>query len=243
MDIIWGITIVSGLTTLLGGLAVLWFGHPTPKSLAFALGLAGGIMGLVVLVQLVPAALEYGSPKVLAAGMTVGMILMYLFQKGLHGLGRQKGVNSPIYWKIGWLMALAIAFHNIPEGMAIGTGMEVDDQLGIFVALAIALHNIPEGIGVTVPFLMVRARPMWIFIILLLVGLFIPLGAFLGQLFFTGTEAGIFSGLALASGVMAYLVVGEMIPTAYRLNPIMTELGVAMGIIIMYIIQQIPGHA
>ncbi|MFW5852935.1 MAG: ZIP family metal transporter, partial [Nanoarchaeota archaeon] len=43
-----------------------------------------------------------------------------------------------------------IFFHNFPEGMAIAAMQ--DPRVGITVALAIAIHNIPEGICTSAPY-------------------------------------------------------------------------------------------
>lgn len=55
------ISLFSGLATGLGGLIVLWFGNPSEKLLGFYLGISAGMMGMVVLVDLLPASFQYGS--------------------------------------------------------------------------------------------------------------------------------------------------------------------------------------
>ncbi len=53
---------------------------------------------------------------------------------------------------VGLLMAIGIAIHNLPEGIAVGAGyLHNPPQFGIFVAIAIMLHNIPEGIATALP--------------------------------------------------------------------------------------------
>lgn len=51
----------------------------------------------------------------------------------------------------GVLIALAIAAHNLPEGLATFLSAVSDPRAGLAVAVAIALHNIPEGIAVAAP--------------------------------------------------------------------------------------------
>lgn len=48
----------------------------------------------------------------------------------------------------GLLAALAIAIHNMPEGLAAFIGTVADPKAGAAIAFAIAMHNIPEGIVV-----------------------------------------------------------------------------------------------
>ena len=52
---------------------------------------------------------------------------------------------------MGVMTALAIALHNLPEGLATFVAAMDDPVVGAALAIAIALHNIPEGICVSVP--------------------------------------------------------------------------------------------
>jgi ZIP family zinc transporter len=49
-----------------------------------------------------------------------------------------------------FILASAIALHNLPEGLALGSGAELDMRLGIIFAVLIALHNIPIGFAIGV---------------------------------------------------------------------------------------------
>ncbi len=49
--------------------------------------------------------------------------------------------------RAGVLLAVGIAIHNFPEGMASFAGAIQDRHLGIAIAFAIALHNIPPRIS------------------------------------------------------------------------------------------------
>jgi ZIP family zinc transporter len=47
-----------------------------------------------------------------------------------------------------------ITIHNFPEGMiTFASAATGDILLGIIIAIAVAIHNIPEGIAVSVPIL------------------------------------------------------------------------------------------
>ena len=47
--------------------------------------------------------------------------------------------------------ALAIGFHNFPEGLATFVATLSDPTVGIALAVAIAIHNVPEGLCVAIP--------------------------------------------------------------------------------------------
>ena len=47
--------------------------------------------------------------------------------------------------KTGIIVSIGLAIHNIPEGLAIGSGFEASTKLGLSLALAICFHDVPEG--------------------------------------------------------------------------------------------------
>ncbi len=60
---------------------------------------------------------------------------------------------------MGYLIAIGIALHDLPEGIAIAVGYAAQENLGLIIALAIGLHNIPEGMATAAPLLMGGLTP------------------------------------------------------------------------------------
>ena len=48
--------------------------------------------------------------------------------------------------KTGIIVSIGLAIHNLPEGLAIGSGYGASVRLGLSLAVAICFHDIPEGI-------------------------------------------------------------------------------------------------
>jgi ZIP family zinc transporter len=125
--------------------------------------------------------------------------------------------------RMGLFTALAIAIHNLPEGLATFLAALEDPSLGIAIAIAIALHNIPEGISVSVPIFYATGDRKKAFVYSLLSGMAEPVGAtigYLGLLFVFGGESGVippqimgilFSGVA---GIMVFISLDELLPTS-----------------------------
>jgi hypothetical protein len=96
-----------------------------------------------------------------------------------------------------------------------------DPHLGLAIAVAIALHNVPEGISVSVPIFYATGNRHKAFLYSFLSGLAEPVGAFIAylalRLFMGGTNGGfppqvmgiLFSGVA---GIMVYISVDELLP-------------------------------
>ncbi|MCK4830139.1 ZIP family metal transporter, partial [bacterium] len=49
-------------------------------------------------------------------------------------------------------LIFGIFLHNFPEGMAIAIGAVTETKVSLIIALAIAIHNIPEGICTSAPY-------------------------------------------------------------------------------------------
>lgn len=127
--------------------------------------------------------------------------------------------------RMGLFTALAIAIHNLPEGLATFLAAMHDPGLGIAIAVAVALHNIPEGISVSVPIYYATGKRGKAFAYSLLSGLAEPVGALIGYLlilYFVGVNGDgrvippevmgmAFGGIA---GVMVYISLDELLPTS-----------------------------
>jgi len=152
---------LAGISTVLGGVIIWFFGLPGVRILSGLLWFAGGIMIAISLFDLLPEALEMGAMILVVAGFLLGAGMMFLLDKIIphahmsapHKL-EVENVNNldDVYYsnkilRTGYLIFLGIAIHNLPEGLAIGAGLEASPELGLYIAVAIGLHNIPEGIS------------------------------------------------------------------------------------------------
>ena len=68
---------IAGASTLIGSGIVMAGGRPTQGSLALFLGAAAGIMTGVVLFDLLPSSLVYGSVASTLAGCAGGLIVLF----------------------------------------------------------------------------------------------------------------------------------------------------------------------
>ena len=123
--------------------------------------------------------------------------------------------------KMGLMTALAIGIHNFPEGLATFVAAIGDTKLGIAVAVAIALHNIPEGICVALPVYYSSKSRMKGFLWAFLSGMTEPVGALFGWLVIASTESSLAYGVlfGLVAGMMVYISLRELLPTAHRYDP------------------------
>ena len=107
---------------------------------------------------------------------------------------------------------LAIAIHNLPEGIAAGVGFGTGDVgSGILIAAGIALQNIPEGMVIITPMLSAGITPKRTFLIAAATGAVEVIGTLIGFLAVSLSQAILPFALAFAGGTMLYVISDEMI--------------------------------
>ncbi len=142
----------------------------------------------------------------------------------------------------GLLLAIGITIHNLPEGIAVGAGYLHNPQFGLFIAVAILLHNIPEGIATALPLCKAGICKRDALKVAFLSGLAEPVGALVASLFLVRFTALLPGALAFAGGVMVFITLDELIPTARKYgNENYTALGIIAGSMFVFILTGIFG--
>lgn len=170
-------------------------------------------MGIITLIDfLIP---EYENPHE-ASGLSLGA------KTPAVGMLEQRG-NEAQMKRLGLMSALAIAIHNFPEGIATFIGALNDPQMGVGITFAIAIHNIPEGIAVAIPIYYATKSKGKALLYATLSGFSEVIGALLcltvTSIFGVGlTGDGMAFPLILAAvaGIMIYISLDELLPTAEK---------------------------
>jgi len=233
-------SLIAGLATTLGSVVVLVGGRPQPKTLAFLLGGAAGIMLAVVVYDLIPSAFACGNGAQVGIGIGLGLVLLFgldnCFSRHFTA-SRQHSRHK--YLKMGYLIACGIALHDLPEGIAIAAGYSAAAKIGLVIVLAIGLHNIPEGMATAAPLVMAGLPARLVILINIVVSFFTPLGTLLGFGLLRVSGGLISVLLALAAGAMTYICLGELIPEMRRLQPGTGIAGLLLGLLLMRAVSQI----
>jgi ZIP family zinc transporter len=109
-------------------------------------------------------------------------------------------------------------------------------KLGVIIALAIAIHNIPEGIAVSMPIFYATGSKKKAFVYSFLSGIAEPVGAIIGFLILMPflSEGVLASLLAFVAGIMVYISIDELLPMAHQYGHSHTVVfGVVLGMFIM----------
>ncbi len=238
---------VAGVSTAVGAIVVAFLGQPGGKTLSGLLGFAGGIMLAISAFDLMPEALEIGTMTSTVIGFLFGALMMFLLDKIIphaHISGEKSMVeentssfrqNKDIL-RTGYLVFFGIALHNLPEGLAIGAGLESSPELGLYIAIAIGLHNIPEGMAVAGPLRSGGISWNKVFLFTLFAGLMTPVGAGIGLIIFNISPAFVAGGLAFAAGAMVYIVSDELMPQSHGLHSHIANAGLILGLLLGFIL-------
>lgn len=188
--------------------------------LSFAAGimLAAAVNGLIM-----PAFELVNGAKLLipVVGIFVGALFLNMMDyvtPHLHKLtgteGEDHANNKNLSRAI--LFVLAVAIHNLPEGMAAGVSFGNDDVgAAVTVAVGIALQNVPEGIVTVSPLVMSGVSRGRAFVLAAATGLIEVVGTLLGFYVAGLSQAILPFALAFAGGTMLYIISDEMIPETH----------------------------
>lgn len=238
------LTFLAGISTGLGSLVALIPRASGNKFIAGALGLSAGVMLYVSFLDLIPMALE--SIAETEPGRTGNIWVTLAFFGGIalialidffipdaenphelpqinalaemerdHAAHPRKRQHMK---RMGIMLALTIGIHNFPEGMATFIAALDSPDVAIPIVIAIAIHNIPEGISVSIPVYEATGshkKAIWFSV---LSGLAEPAGAIIGFLFLLPLWTPMVNSLLLAAvaGVMVYISIDELLPSAER---------------------------
>jgi ZIP family zinc transporter len=212
-----------GGATVFGALIGFAFKKISHKFSDIVLSFAAGVMLAAAVLGLILPSLEYGGKFGLiwtVGGIFVGAMCLSLIDKLVPHLHKLVGNDGETHKNEGLnkilLFVLAIAIHNLPEGIAAGVGFgSGDTSQALMIAGGIALQNIPEGMVIIGPMLANGVSAKKTFVIAMMTGLVEVVGAFLGYFAVTIASFILPFALAFAGGTMLYVISDEMIPETH----------------------------
>ena len=210
--------LLAGVGGTFAGSFIVLLVHEIKKSLlAFVLGISAGIMTVVVFLDLLPEALEIGSIGSALLGMLMGVMLIAIIDQLLphyHLLEKAEGN----YLKSGILLAVGIALHNFPEGLAIGVGLSAESTLGFGLAVLMGIHNFPEGMAMATTLSLAGLGNTAIMLITFFSGIPMGIGALVGACLGRISSFILSLALGFAAGAMLYITFDDLIPNAHSKN-------------------------
>lgn len=226
------ISFFAGIATVAGGLLGLALPVHKRGCLGLVVGFGVGVMVGLSLFSLMPQAYYLtGSAFTVALGFSLGLGFMWLcsnFIKRIQppALG-EEGVSLR---QIGILMAMGIALHNFPEGIALGAGFQSQTYLGFVVAFGLFFHNFPEGMSISAPLKKSGLQRGKIITLTALAGAVTPIGAWVGWSVTAGSLTALSLGMGFAAGAMIYISFSQVLKVRDKL----LDLGIFLGILLTF---------
>jgi len=210
------LALLTALATGLGALPFVFVGDPTRKWLGASNAIAAGLM-LAASFGLIYEGVSYGLVRtVLGAGVGLAFIVLtrnLLNGKEHHVASTEaQGVDT----RKALLMVGVMTAHSFTEGVGVGVSFGGGQDLGLFITLAIAVHNVPEGLAISLVLVPrgigVAKAAFWS----IFSSLPQPLMAVAGVLFVAFFQPMVPLGLGFAAGAMIWMVFSEIMPEAFE---------------------------
>ncbi len=225
MEIVFLTALGVGGASIIGALFGFAFKKISHRFSDIVLSFAAGVMLAAAVIGLILPSLEYGGRFPLAVtiiGVFCGALCVNLFDKIVPHLHSLTGVDIEAHPEQQQqldkvlLFVIAIAIHNLPEGIAAGVGFGTGNTVeALTIAGGIALQNIPEGMVIIAPMLASGMSTKRTLLIAVATGVIEIFGTLLGYFAVAVSGAILPFALAFAGGTMLYVISDEMIPETH----------------------------
>lgn len=216
------------------------------KVVDFSLGLAFGVITMLILTHMLPEVIEHLGIKYIYLFLLFGFIGYYILKildqfipdHDDDGKGMDKHELKENLIHIGLVTSVALILHNIIEGMAIYSSVLSDKSLGLAMTIGIGFHNIPLGMVIAGAFYQSNENMSKTILSILLVATSTFVGGLI--MFFlniTAISPLIFGVLlSVTLGMLIYISIDELFPRIKSTkNKKVTYTGITIGIIIQLI--------
>ena len=212
-----------GGATIIGAIIGFLFKNISHNFSDIVLSFAAGVMLAASIFGLIIPSLEYGGNwglLITVLGIFAGALCLNFVDKLVPHMHKFIGVDNEQHKNTNLnkvlLFVMAIAIHNLPEGIAAGVGFGSGNTAqALIIAGGIALQNIPEGMVIIAPMLSAGVSKKRTFVCALATGLVEVVGTLIGYFAVSVASVILPFALAFAGGTMLYVISDEMIPETH----------------------------
>ena len=204
---------ITATMTGVGALPFFFVKHLSRRAIGFSNAAAAGLM-LAASHSLIAEGTSINILLTIA-GMLTGLGAIVLANKFLSQAGDIKVADLQGASAAKALLILGImTAHSFAEGVGVGVSFAGSEGLGAFITTAIAFHNIPEGLAIAMV-LIPKGSPVWkVALWAIFTSLPQPLMAAPAYLFVEAFRPFLPAGLGFAAGAMIWMVFSELFPDA-----------------------------
>jgi len=205
--------LVTAVATGLGALPFALIRTISPRAVALANAVAGGLM-LGASFGIVAEGTGYGAWQTLAGGL-LGVVFILVTQQRLGDPNVAIAGAATADGRRMALIVIVMTVHSFAEGVAVGVAFGGGPTLALAITVAIAVHNVPEGLAISA---VLRPRGMTVLACAawsIFSSLPQPVMAVPAFLFVETFRSALPYGLGFAAGAMVFMVLEELLPEAY----------------------------
>lgn len=206
--------LITAIATGLGALPFLFIRTISGGTVAIANAIAAGLMLGASFGLVSEGALQDGTATFMGAVLGVLFILVTQRLLGAHEFDfvGATGVSA----RRMLLVVTVMTVHSFAEGAAVGVSFGGDESLAMAITIAIAVHNIPEGLAISAVMRPRGAGLLACVGWSIFSSLPQPITAVPAFLFVERFAAVLPYGLGFAAGAMVFMVLVELLPEAYE---------------------------
>lgn len=208
---------LTAVATGLGALPLLFVQNISDRWVSLGDAVAAGLM-LAASFNLMHEGVEYGVSRVVL-GILVGLIGIVVSRRKIAA-EEISPEHLPTAGALKALLIVGImTVHSFAEGIGVGVSFGQTTEFGAFISLAIAVHNVPEGVAISL-ILVPKGEPVWRAALWsIFTSLPQPLMALPAFLFVEWFRPFLPVGLGVAAGAMIWMVFAELLPDALEEAP------------------------
>lgn len=236
-------TLVLGLFIIIGAL-IAFLIKRKERVVDFSLGLAFGVIIMLILTDMLPEIIEHLGVKHLYLFLLFTVVGYSILKMLDHFIPDHEEKNMDKHdlqenlVHIGVITSLALVLHNIIEGMAVYSTVITNTSLGLAITLGIGFHNIPLGMVIAGTFYQSKENLSKTILGVLAVVASTFIGGlimfFLNITIISSTILGIL--LSITLGMLLFILMDELFPRIRTTkNKKVASTGIAIGVIIQLI--------
>lgn len=234
--------LLTAVTTGLGAVPFFFIKDISPSLLGRSNAAAAGLM-LAASFSLIREGYNT-SEWMTIGGMLAGVILVVISQKWMESRSDVDVKDLISGSRKQMLMFLGImTVHSFAEGISVGVSFASTMEFGMFIAIAIAVHNIPEGLAISLVMVPQGTSPLKAVWWSIFSSLPQPLMAVPAFLFVEVFKQYLPFGLGFAAGAMIWMIFADLIPEALdKCEAKSVGFWVTIAVLAMSTFQIILGH-
>lgn len=141
--------VIAAAATLVGGAAVVMPGDAGGRRLSHGIAFGAGFMLSVAFVSMVPESFEHSdaAPFWILGGYVLAHMFEHAFSSHFH-FGEETHTEHVLQPGVSTTTLVGLILHSLFDGVAISSGFLITPSLGLLIALAVIFHKIPEGVTI-----------------------------------------------------------------------------------------------